>query len=92
MFTEKAYDKVDNQKPSSYKIYGACLFSSIKIGDESHWKLEWILLHFFFRHRGNLQRYWKSFEEKFDGFFIVGPISNDMKIFLNKCNSKHTEI
>lgn len=92
LFTEKAYDKVDNQNPYSCRIYGACLFSSIKIEDKNHWKLEWIWLHPFFRHRGNLQKYWQDLEKRFDNFFIGKPISNDMKSFLTKCNSKHTEI
>lgn len=90
LFTEQALDRVKNSSmPTPYRIYGACLFSELKIADETHWKLEWIWFHPFFRHRGKLSKHWNELEERFGNFFIGKPISNDMEQFLKKINSQH---
>jgi len=91
LFTEEALD-VYRKDPMPYRIYGSCLFSKLPIkGDDIYWKLEWIWLHPFFRHRGKLKIYWHTLEAQFGDFFIGHPVSNDMKAFIKyaKSNNKH---
>lgn len=90
LFTEEALDKVQSvNNATPYRIYGACLFTSLTIGGEKYWVLEWIWFHPFFRHRGKLREYWDILEEKFGNFFIREPISSDMENFLGKMKSEH---
>jgi hypothetical protein len=77
--------------PMPYRIYGACYFKKIEFTEtEDCWALEWIWFHPFFRNRGNLKKYWNDLEEKFGGFIIKGPVSNDMVDFLEHINSIYT--
>lgn len=91
LFTEQALDQYYGD-PMPYRIYGACLFSEMKIADELHHKLEWIWFHPFFRNRGNLKKNWFRLEKEFGDFFIGKPISNDMKIFLENIKSEYKHI
>lgn len=89
LFTEEALD-IYRKDPMPYRIYGACLFSKLPIkGDEIYWKLEWIWLHPFFRHRGKLKEHWSELEEQFGDFFIGKPVSNDMQEFLKNIKSSY---
>jgi len=92
LFTERALDKT-KKEPMPYRIYGACLFSIQEFthGDD-YWILKWIWIHPFFRNRGNLKKNWEQMEEDFGNFLIETPISNDMKGFLKKINSKYKHI
>ncbi len=73
-----------------YRIYGGCYFKKMKLlSVEIHWVLQWIWIHPFFRHRGNLKRNWADFEREFHNFSIAEPISNDMKCFLKNINSQY---
>ena len=88
LFTEEAID-IYKTEPMPYRIYGACYFSKMKCTKgEDYWALEWIWFHPFFRNRGNLKKYWAYLEENFGNFIIKEPISNDMKAFLKRINSK----
>jgi len=89
LFTEKAYDQVSHENKTPYRIYGACMFSTLKIGEDTHWNLEWIWFHPFFRHRGKLQENWDTLKSLFGDFSINKPISNDMQSFLEKRNDNH---
>jgi hypothetical protein len=89
LFTEEALDKHEKE-PTPHRIYGACNFTVQEyLLDKDYWVLQWIWIHPFFRHRGNLRKIWNKLEEKFDDFHIASPISNDMNAFLKKIDSKY---
>jgi hypothetical protein len=89
LFTKEAPDKHEKE-PTPHRIYGACLFTVKEFTeDKDYWLLQWIWIHPFFRHRGNLKKTWNKLEEKFDNFLIASPISNDMNAFLENINSKY---
>ena len=87
LFIEREWDGEGLQK---YRVYGACCFTVIPISPKPIWKLEWIWLHPFFRHRGNLGKHWEFLEKECgDDFFVKKPISRDMKYFLEKGGGNH---
>jgi len=89
LFIKREYD---GKLIDTYRIYGACCFSKMTILPEPYWKLEWIWLHPFFRHRGNLRKHWEFLEKECgNDFFIKKPISLDMQHFLGKVSGCHRE-
>lgn len=70
-------------------VYGACHFSKLNVTTEDYWKLNWIWIHPFFRHRGMIKEHWKYFEEIFGDFYIAKPVSPEMINFLKKSNKNH---
>lgn len=87
LLTEYDYDAKNS---NTYRIYGACCFDEIQFGElQSIWRLEWIWLHPFFRHRGNLKKHWEFLEIECGDFLIKRPLSNDMKSFIEKTEGNH---
>lgn len=92
LFAEEALDLFTSE-PMPYRIYGACTFAIQKFKQEpNQWMLKWIWFHPFFRNRGNLKNNWYKLEEEFGDFLIEGPISNNMRAFLKKTDSKYEHI
>lgn len=90
LFLQQEYD---GKLTYTYRAYGACCFSKKPIGSQNHWKLEWVWIHPFFRHRGNLRRLWKYLKQECgEDFFIKKPVSAEMKKFLVKVGGNHIEV
>ena len=97
LFTYIDYDHVnteeDNEKYTKALnaecVYGACCFSKLNIVEKDYWKLNWIWVHPFFRHRGMIKDHWKYFEEEFGDFYIAKPVSPEMENFVKKSNKDH---
>lgn len=83
LFSELAYDRIEEDKPTPYRLYGGVgFFYRETIYPEPIWELGWIWLHPFFRHRGLLSRHWEYFKTQFGDFEVSQPQSPDMKNFL----------
>jgi GNAT superfamily N-acetyltransferase len=64
---------------------GACCFRWREYTNAPHgWALQWIWLHPFFRGKGVLKWAWPSFVEKLGDFYVEGPFSPAMEMFLSK--------
>ena len=81
MLAERDFDAIN---PHTYRIYGTCYLSKAPIYTTDAWKLEWVWLHPFFRHRGYFKEHSEFLEKEYGNFFIKNPLSSDMKKNLEK--------
>lgn len=85
LFTELAWDHLEEDKPTPYRLYGGGCMRWRKFHDkEASWVLDWVWLHPFFRHRGEFQKHWNYLKTQYGDFAIEPPISADMQKFLEK--------
>lgn len=85
LFSEMARDKLEEDKETPYRLYGGgCFRWQTFENGSSKWKLDWIWLHPFFRHRRKLSKQWQTFKEKYGSFDIEKPLSADMERFVKK--------
>lgn len=85
LFTSFAYDLLEEDEPTPYRLYGGGLFRWQEREDsEPNWELDWIWLHPFFRHRGILTKNWPILLREFGKFDIARPLSADMERFLSR--------
>ncbi len=81
LFSEFAMDYLEEDSPACYRLIGGGCF---KLGHDNTWRLDWVWLHPFARHRGNLSKHWGGFRKRYGEFSIEEPLSPDMADFLRK--------
>lgn len=87
LFTEMAWDRLEEDGPPMFRLFGGGCFRWREYKDhEPSWVLDWVWIHPFFRHRGNLHKHWTFMKEQYGDFLVERPLSSDMEKFI----AKHT--
>ena len=86
LFYKVAHDRIEEDKKTPKRIYGACSFRwrYEHKNSQVYWELDWIWLHPYFRGQGYLKKHWGFLKQKFAPFYISQPLSPSMKRFLQK--------
>lgn len=74
----------DDYKAFLFSLEGYWVGASVFRKREGEYRLQWIWMHPFARRRGLLRDNWMKWESYFGKFKIEGPISNDMRNFLQR--------
>lgn len=83
LFSEFAHDKLEDDKPSPYRLFGGGCFMWREFKDhEPTWVLDWVWFHPFYRHRGYLSKHWEFLRQDYGDFLVEKPLSADMVKFL----------
>jgi len=93
LFYETACDRIEEDKETPSRIYGACCFRWREYDDDpASWELDWLWLHPYFRGKGYLAKHWGFLRNKFAPFYISQPASPSMNRFLQKHNEDEIKI
>jgi hypothetical protein len=93
LFHEIAYDKIEEDKDTPKRAYGACCFRWREWENHSPcWALDWLWLHPYFRGRGYLKKHWTILKQEHRPFMVSKPVSTSMKRFLEKEGEQLPEI
>lgn len=85
LFTEMAWDLLEEDQPTPYRLCGGGCFRWREWQDKAPgWSLDWVWLHPFFRHRGVFSKHWEHIKQQYGDFHIEPPISADLEKFLAK--------
>ncbi|WPR75223.1 hypothetical protein [Algoriphagus sp. NG3] len=91
-FTQWSKKGPEDQESQGYlftgdkgEIVGACAFRKRLQNDNTYrWGLQWIWICPDERGKGHLSKRWKMFRERFGDFHVEPPVSDAMKVFLEK--------
>lgn len=81
LITERAMDLVKDIDHHPYRIIGGGCFRE---KSPNVYSLDWVWFHPFARNRSKLKNIWPQFKERFGNFKVTGPLSAQMKAFLDK--------